>query len=189
MDSWITSQTRSARSLYFTENELWSRLVPDVSHPFFAEIVKRIEGELNQQGYRIFLCNAVGDGVREQEYLSMLRQNKVDGIIIATHMLETSLYESLDLPIVALDLELGESIPTVCADHEKGGRLAAQELIRSGCRCVLNVGGNMDVKTPSIRPLSCPARRCCGKQASTASTPVWSRSSTGRPTRWRSSVC
>ena len=140
-----------ARSLYSQKTNCVGVLIPDVSHPFFAEIVKRIEGELNQQGYRIFLCNAVGDGVREQEYLSMLRQNKVDGIIIATHMLETSLYESLDLPIVALDLELGESIPTVCADHEKGGRLAAQELIRSGCRCVLNVGGNMDVKTPSIR--------------------------------------
>lgn len=140
-----------ARSLFSQKTNCVGVLIPDISHPFFAEIVKMIEEKLNECGYRIFLCNAVGDGVKEQEYLSMLRQNKVDGIIIATHMLETSLYESIDLPIVALDLELGQNIPTVCADHEKGGYLAAQELIRSGCKCVLNIGGNMDVKTPSIR--------------------------------------
>ena len=139
-----------ARNLYRQKTNTIGVLIPDISHPFFAEVVKIIELYLYEKGYKVLLCNAVGDGIREQEYLTMLRQSKVDGIIIGTHMLETSSYESINLPIVALDILLGEKIPTVCADHMHGGHLAAQEFIRCGCKCVLNVGGNFDVMTPSL---------------------------------------
>lgn len=140
-----------ARNLYRQKTNCIGVLIPDISHPFFAEIVKTIELNLYEKGYKIFLCNAAGDGIREQEYLTMLRQSKVDGIIIGTHMLETSSYESINLPIVALDILLGDKIPTVCADHELGGKLAAQEFIRNRCKCVLNISGNLDVMTPSLK--------------------------------------
>lgn len=139
-----------ARNLYRQKTNTIGVLIPDVSHPFFAEVVKIIELYLYEKGYKILLCNAVGDGIREQEYLTMLRQSKVDGIIIGTHMLETSSYESINLPVVALDILLGKKIPTVCADHEQGGLLAAQEFIRCGCRYVLNISGNLDIMTPSL---------------------------------------
>lgn len=139
-----------ARNLYRQKTNTIGVLIPDISHPFFSEVVKIIELYLYEKGYKVLLCNAVGDGIREQEYLTMLRQSKVDGILIGTHMLETSSYESINLPVVALDILLGEKIPTVCADHARGGQLAAQEFIRCGCRCVLNVSGNLDVMTPSL---------------------------------------
>ena len=37
-------------------------------------------------------------------------------------------------PIVALDRYLGEEIPVVAVDHKMGGRLAAEVLLRNGCK-------------------------------------------------------
>jgi LacI family sucrose operon transcriptional repressor len=81
----------------------------------------------------------------------MLRRQRVDGIIFGAHTsLASEKYQSLQRPVIGLDRKLAESIPYVAADHEEGGRLAAQELIRSGCRNVVQFGGVEDsVITPS----------------------------------------
>lgn len=139
-----------ARNLYNRRTYFIGLLIPDVSHPFFAEVAKRVELLLYQHGYKLLLCNTKEKANREHDYLNMLRQNKVDGIIIGTHMLKTSEYEKISLPVVAIDMSLGEQIPTISSDHEKGGRLAAMEFVRNGCKCVLNIGGNTDVKTPAL---------------------------------------
>lgn len=139
-----------ARSLQNQKTYFVGLLIPDISHPFFSELTKRIELLLYQSGYKLLLCNTKEKANREHDYLNMLRQNKVDGIIIGTHMLETSEYEKISLPVVAMDMFLGEQIPTICVDHEKGGRMAAEEFVQNGCRCVLQIRGNTDVKTPAL---------------------------------------
>ena len=53
---------------------------------------------------------------------------------------------------MALDRDLVENIPRVSVDHRAGGRMAAEELIRSGCRNVLQFVGskmNTEVSTPA----------------------------------------
>ena len=64
-----------------------------------------------------------------KSYLDMLRQNKVDGAIVATHYLQTSDYKDLSLPLVAMDVFLDESIPSVHSNHIRGGKLAARPFI------------------------------------------------------------
>ena len=43
-----------------------------------------------------------------------------------------------------LDYYVNDEVPVVVSDHEMGGRLAAEELIRSGCRYVLHIGSETD---------------------------------------------
>ena len=69
-----------------------------------------------------------------QEYLDMLNRHIVDGIISGVHSLEIEEYQKIKKPIVALDRYLGADIPVVAVNHEKGGRMAAEELAGSGCR-------------------------------------------------------
>lgn len=139
-----------ARSLYKQRSWYISLIVPNSSDPFWAEITHFIEIKIYDKGYKLFLCNTNDNANRERDYIRMMRQNMVDGIILGTHMLEMEEYQNLTLPVVALDLILGEHIPTICSDHEKGGRLAAEELIRSGCKCVLNVRATLSKHTPSL---------------------------------------
>ena len=138
-----------ARNMYKQRTYFIGLLVPDISHPFFAEMAHRLEILLFNHGYKVILCNTQQNDEREQEYLNMLRQNKVDGAIIGTHMLEISNYEKLSLPIVGMDVYLGNQIPTICADHVRGGTLAARPFIEGNSRCVLQIRGNSDIKTPA----------------------------------------
>jgi LacI family sucrose operon transcriptional repressor len=124
-------------------------IVPDASHPFYGAEIKYIEEFLYHAGYKLMLCNAGASKEREKEYLFMLQCNKVDGIIIASHTLNLEDYNKVTLPVVALDRYLGKNIPTVSSDHEQGGRLAAEELIRAGCKKVAQIKGYSAVSTPS----------------------------------------
>ena len=139
-----------ARNLFRQKSYYISLIVPDSSHPFWAEITKYIEKKLYKHHYKLFLCNTGDTEDKERDYIKMMRENMVDGIILGTHMLAESEYQNLDLPIVAFDYRVAEEIPTIYSDHNKGGLLAANEIIKNDCKCVLNVTAVVTDKSPSI---------------------------------------
>lgn len=139
-----------ARNLFTQRTNTIGLLLPDVSHPYFAEMTRELELMLYELGYKVLLCNTKEKANREQDYINMLRQNKVDGIIIATHMLKNKEYENIDLPIVGSDMILGNNIPTVHADHRLGGELAARKLISNGCKCILQLSGYSVIASPAL---------------------------------------
>lgn len=143
-----------ARNLFFRKSGIVAVIVPEVGHPFFAQFVNASEKFLCEKGYQTMICNTYYAKNYEQRYLEMLKQQRVDGIIFGAHTaLDVSQYESVRRPIVAMDRNLGDNIPCVGVDHKEGGRLAAEELIRSGCRNVFQLWGTVDgdeVYTPSI---------------------------------------
>lgn len=138
-----------ARNLYKNKTNLIGLVIPDISHPFFSKIAKFLEKDLYLKDYKMILCNATENSEKEKEYLTMLQENKVDGIIIGSHTLETEFYTKIRSPIVALDRYLSDSIPVISSNHAQGGRLAAEKLIESGCKNVLQVVGSRKVDTPS----------------------------------------
>lgn len=143
---------KAAKKLHYTPNELARNLyhnrtgivgvvVPDLDHPFFSALVKHIEMELYEQGYKTMICNTVGISRREQEYLDMLERNMVDGIITASHGLEVEEYQKQTKPIVSIDRDLGPRIPLIGCDHEKGGELAARLMLGARRKKVLVISG------------------------------------------------
>ena len=53
-------------------------------------------------------------------------------------------WTSIHRPIVAFDRVLGDGISSIGSDHEQGGRLIAQMLIRNGAKHVVMIGGPRD---------------------------------------------
>jgi LacI family sucrose operon transcriptional repressor len=123
-----------ARNFGKLKNSLVAVIVPDNAHPFFAEFIRCAEMELYLRGYKAVVCNTIQKSDREREFLGMLRRSAVDGIITGSHSLDIEEYLQVKAPIVTLDRRLGPGIPVVYSDHKKGGRLAAQKLLESGCR-------------------------------------------------------
>lgn len=130
-----------ARNLYHNKTGIVGVIVPDLDHPFFSSLVKHIEMELYEQGYKTMVCNTVGISGREQEYLDMLKRNMVDGIITASHGLEMEEYQKQTKPIVSIDRDLGERIPLIGSDHVKGGKLAAELILKAHRKKVYIVSG------------------------------------------------
>lgn len=143
------SPNQLARSLFRQKSDVIGLVIPDISHPFFCELTKYIETSLYEMNYKLMLCNTIGKSHRERDYINMLRQNKVDGIIIGSHTLDIDEYMKLKLPIVSLDMDLGEGILSVVSDHSMGGKMAAECLISNGCKNVVQIMGNRQVSTPS----------------------------------------
>lgn len=127
-----------ARNLLQNRSRIIALIVPDLSYPFFAELACAVEQRLMVQGYKTMICNAVRQSTNEEEYLSMLDRNIVDGVLTATHSLKHEQYFRSHKPIVSFDMFYHEGeIPMVTVDHERGGRLAAEELLQAGCRRLL----------------------------------------------------
>lgn len=138
-----------ARNLFRKRTGIIGIVVPDMEHPFFAHIAKKIEILLYEEGYKTMICNTIGISHREKDYLDMLDRNMVDGIITAAHALEDSVYLNINKPMVSLDRDFGTQIPLIQSDHIQGGRIAAEMLINSGCRRVGQIRGYSKVNTPS----------------------------------------
>lgn len=138
-----------ARNLYHRKSGIVAIIVPEISHPFFAEFINAAEIALCNHGYQSMICNTWKDQNYEARYLEILKQQRVDGIITGSHTLDIKHYQSTDRPIIALDRDLGPGIPCVAVDHVEGGRMAAEELIRAGCKNVLQCTGTDTISTPS----------------------------------------
>lgn len=137
-----------ARNLYHKRTGSIAVLVPNVTSPFFAQFIDHAEAELYEMGFKMMLCNTVKESNAELEYLDMLNRHIVDGVITGVHSLDVEEYGKINKPIVALDRYLGDHIPVVAVDHKEGGRLAAEALIRNGCKKVLHFRGFTAVESP-----------------------------------------
>lgn len=130
-----------ARGLKMNRSNTIALILPTIWHPFFSEFAYYVEESLAKANYKLFLCNADGKPEQEKEYIQMLKQSKVDGIIGITYS-DLDKYISSNLPFVSIDRHFSEPISYVTADNYTGGQLAAKELLQRGCQHLAFVGGN-----------------------------------------------
>lgn len=129
----------TARAFVSQNNKMVALFLPSIHHAFFSELAFFIEDELDENGYKMMLCNSDGHKEKELEYISMLKQNKVSGIIgISYNSIENDIDDSM--PIVLVDRHIGKSTPYVSSDNYGGGKMAFHLLRDTGCRNVAFIG-------------------------------------------------
>lgn len=119
-------------------------LIPNTSNPFFAQLVYHINTSLQKRKYRMLLCTTDYDSGLEQEYITITKQNKVDGIIGLTY--NPDLHVEENIPFVSIDRPMGAHIPCVASDNFAGGQMAVEKLADLGCKNIafLRVGSLLD---------------------------------------------
>lgn len=119
-------------------------LIPNTSNPFFAKLVYHINTSLLKRKYRMLLCTTDYDSSLEQEYITITKQNKVDGIIGLTY--NPKLQVDKSIPFVSIDRPMGTHIPCVASDNFAGGQMAAEKLADLGCKktAFLRIGSSLD---------------------------------------------
>lgn len=132
-----------ARILNKKSTKLIGVIVPDISNPYFPQMIQEIEHEANKRGYKILLCVAGSDSKKEYEYLDMLEEMCVDGTILlcpTTYITDLSAYARQS--ILSVDGFINETIPYICSDFYKGGYLAATKLLENNCKNILHISGH-----------------------------------------------
>lgn len=130
-----------ARGLKMNRSNTVALILPTIWHPFFSEFAYYVEETLTKANYKLLLCNADGSPEKEKEYIQMLKQSKVDGIIGITYS-DLDKYISSNLPFVSIDRHFSEPVSYVTADNYLGGQIAAQELLQRGCQHLAYIGGD-----------------------------------------------
>ena len=73
---------RAARMLKTKISKSIGLVLPDISNPFYSELARGVEDTGRKAGYSVFLCNSDRDIAKEQEYIRILIEKNVDGIIL-----------------------------------------------------------------------------------------------------------
>lgn len=111
-------------------------LIPDMENPIYAQYLKQIEERGQELGYNIVLCSTDNDSDKEARHITLLRQQRVDGFIIASKFKNDDILKELireNFPVVLFAHERPEiSIDSVTADDYMGGYLAVEHLLKLG---------------------------------------------------------
>ena len=132
-----------ARGLKTNKTNTIALILPSVWHPFFSEFALHVESHLERNHYKLYLCNSNGNSEKEREYIQMVMQNKVDGIIGITYS-DIDEYISSNLPFVSIDRYFTEDVIYVTSDNAAGGELAVKELLDRQCHHLAYIGGYQD---------------------------------------------
>jgi LacI family repressor for deo operon, udp, cdd, tsx, nupC, and nupG len=61
--------------------------VPDISNPFFSQVIRGVEEAATAAGYSVLLGDTRHEPAREEQYAGMLRRKEADGLIFLGHRL------------------------------------------------------------------------------------------------------
>ena len=138
----------AAQNLTGARSYLIGVLLPDISNPFFAEILCQIEEESSQQGYSLIINNAKGNRKKIREALQTYRSRRVDGIIMSLTPKESTVLSSLDLqdiPMVSVT-QPGAKMDAILLSMEEGGALIARHFMDLGHERIGYIGQTDDPK-------------------------------------------
>ena len=131
-------------------------IIPDVSNPFFTDIVGGAEEVAWAHGYTLFLGNTHGSPEQEALYLKKFIGHGVDGLLIAPsgNAAKTPLLgvQARGIPFVLLDAAVkGIVADTVLSHNAKGAETLTEHLLGLGHKAIGFVGGDPDKSTAQER--------------------------------------
>jgi LacI family transcriptional regulator len=136
-----------ARSMVTRRTYLVGLILPDLMHPFFAEVANGVARKLSPLGYHAVILNTEENGETERKHVEIMLTRKVDGLIIASAQRsgEMELFETLrrrKVPYVLIDRLVNRvEANFVGTDGEELGAMATRHLIDQGCKRIAHIRG------------------------------------------------
>jgi LacI family transcriptional regulator len=145
-----------ARSLKNNRTHTVGMMIPNSSNPYFAEIIRGIEDTCFEAGFNVILCNSDDDPHKQGQYIRVLAEKQVDGLIVLSSGGDDELGQHLlqaPMPQVLVDREVEHvNADLVEVNHESGGYLATRHLIALGHQRIACITGPLKL-SPSLQRL------------------------------------
>ena len=145
-----------AKSLRMGQTKTVGFVVPDISNPFFPEVLNGAEAVCADYGYTIILGNTNEDIACEAKVVRSLRQQRADGLLmILVDESGGTLRQALagadaDLPIAFIDRHIeGFRYDSVIIDNEAGTSQATRHLLELGHTKIAIIHGPITT-TPGV---------------------------------------
>jgi LacI family transcriptional regulator len=134
-----------ARSLVTQRSHAIGLVVSNITNQFYPELIDAVCNIAMRHDFNVILCNTRQDPARQREYLRLLIEQRVAGILVTSTMMESPYVAELvqqRYPIVLVNRHLAEvESDAVLIDNEAGARKAVNHLIGLGHTRIAYVGG------------------------------------------------
>ncbi|MCC0037999.1 MAG: LacI family DNA-binding transcriptional regulator [Brucellaceae bacterium] len=143
---------RRAASLRTSRSGIVGVVVHDIMNPFFAEILRSIETELDRSRQTFILSNHYDQLEKQRTFIDTLLQLGADGVImspaIGTPPEDIAMVEENGLPAVLIARSVeGAQVPVFRGDDAYGVGLATNHLISLGHTRIAMIGGTDQTST------------------------------------------
>lgn len=125
-------------------------IVRDIGNPFFSDMVKAVEEELQAEGYQLLLANSNGDPDRDAAHIREFARRRMDGLFLSLsnedHRETVAALQSSGIPLVLLDRAVPDiEASIVRSDHFTGVRAATRHLASRGHTRIALITGPREV--------------------------------------------
>ncbi len=129
-----------AASLKTHKTKTIGMVVPNFTNPYSSELARGAEARSSQDGYALILCNTNDKSKKNFDYINILIDRGVDGIIISFDGIEADETDrliahmlSFGIKIISIDYKTQyKSVSNVLLDNKMGGYIATRHLIEQG---------------------------------------------------------
>lgn len=146
-----------ARSLAKRETQTIGLIVADITNPFYAETARAIVEKVGDRGYHVILCNTDNRPSINKEYIGVLRQRRVDGMILGSVGLRDPLVEALvktQYPCLMYNRRLRSGRGNyIVLDNVRGSYELTRHLLQLGHRRIGFISGLPDMSVSAERLL------------------------------------
>jgi LacI family transcriptional regulator, repressor for deo operon, udp, cdd, tsx, nupC, and nupG len=132
-----------ARMLRTARSNVIVAMVPDISNPFFAEIIRGIEHVAQQNRYSVLLGDTQYDLNREQAYADLLSTRQADGLITLLPHIPRLSARSFAPIVNACEYVTDPAVPSVYVNNLAAGQDATNYLLSLGHIDIAFVSGPM----------------------------------------------
>jgi LacI family transcriptional regulator len=135
-----------ARGLRLGRTNVIGLILPDITNPFFVQVMRGIEDEAIKNGYSLMVCNSNLRSSLEMKHLEVLNQQRVGGLLVAP----ADSYAARDLlvrncaPVVfIMNVPMKMKVNCVVVNDFEASYEATHYLIGLGHRRIAFIGGRL----------------------------------------------
>jgi LacI family transcriptional regulator len=140
-----------ARHLRSNRTKTIALVLSDITNPFFTTIARGVEDVAGPRGFGVMFCNTDESESEERDYLQMLIQRQVDGVLLvpASKSLEPlRLLRAQQVPVVVLDRRVASRVvDQVRTDSVLGAYTLVRHLVDLGHRRIAILTGKRAIST------------------------------------------
>jgi len=140
----------AARSLATGRAMMMGLIVPDLVHPFFAQVAKGASRVFRKHGYGLVISSSEQDASLEKEEIGHMLSRRLDVLLIASAQWRVESFRAIEAEkrnYVLIDRRFeGLSAHFAGTDDFEAGSMATAHLIAAGRRRIAHIGGT-DIST------------------------------------------
>lgn len=138
----------AAKNLRSQRSSTIGVIVPDINSAYYTQIIKGIENMAYARKYKVIICDAENSKEKEQEYLSLLTDRTVDGLILNTPLStdqEIIYYaeRGYHIAVVGRNIE-HDTIPCIFTDNVRLSKDVVNHLVDMGHTDIVFMSGYAD---------------------------------------------